>query len=532
LLNLLKIHKTYYLLQKGIYYQAQKEKKVKNKIFIIALLLIITAVGAWAQNLPAFPSAPGVSTKHTWASSIWTSPQSSTTEGRFRSNADDFIRPDAYTGVKFNKWFGMTSFLWAGEEASSEMIATIGFATKINNIYVGAFYTGNMWEKLKNNDYTEEVPDPTPAGGVADKTYNTYSSINVAAEPGNNFAVLIGAADMGFRLTYRTNYQLFNESDIVTDDQLYKSYQTDIGYLAPQIAWAMAKDLTKNGIRPYAAVDLVFYREYRKTEKAGALVSGEYIEISKNRFDPSLSLGLGGYTFYNQDGFKGSFDVDYVLAFNLYNNEYSYADGGKYKTGKIKGTNNDNGNPLMEEFSMSNLLTPSLSGSWSKDALALKIKLNLPLTLSGKDVNSVGMDSNNKLFYNGQNESTTTFIFRPDIRLAMQYKIIPNRLTLNVGARIQASTLKFETIEQKNYDSDGVFQNKKKLNNTKFGKEDGTSDFNSSFKIGPTLYFTENAWLEVVTGSSATKQFGEGAVKIFDSDGLFSFGNITFVLKF
>ena len=292
----------------------------------------------------------------------------------------------------------------------------------------------------------------------------------------------------------------------------------------------MAKDLTKDGIRPYAALDLVFYREYRKTKKAGDPVSGEEIKLSKNRFDPSLSAGLGGYTLYNKDGFKLSTDVDYVLTLNLYDNEYSYEDGGSYKIGKIKGTNNDNGNPLMEEFSVSNSLTPSLSGSWSKDALALKFKLNLPLTLSSKERNSADLDASNNLFYNGQNESTTSFIFRPDLRLAMQYKIIPNRLTLNVGARIQASTLKAETIEQKNYDAAGVFIDDKKMHNTKFGKEDGTSDFASRFNIGATVNFTDNVWLEAATGVSGA--FGDGAIDIFAPGGLLSFGSILVGLKF
>jgi len=338
---------------------------------------------------------------------------------------------------------------------------------------------------------------------------------------------------MGFRLTYRTNYLAFNENNIVTNNQLYKSYQTDIGYKAPQIAWAMAKDLTKNGIRPYAAVDLVFYREYRKTEKAGGdltsdgLVYGEKVEISKNRFDPSFSAGLGGYTLYNKDGFKLSSDLDYVLTFNLYDNEYSYVDGNSYKTGKINGTNNDNGNPLMEEFSMSNLLTPSLSGSWSKDALSLKFKLNLPLTLSSKEKNSADLDDNNNLYYNGEKDSTTTFIFRPDLRLAMQYKIIPKRLTLNVGARIQSSTLKTETQELERHDPDtGELIGEQKLHNSKFGKEDGTSDFASRFNLGATFNFTENAWLEATTGVSGA--FGDGAVNVFGTGegGLFSFGSI------
>jgi len=504
---------------------------MKNKNFLLLLFLQFIAIcGAWAQNLPAFPIAPGDSSKHTWASSLWTSPQSAATEGRFRSNADDFIRPDSYSGVKFNKWFGMSSFLWAGEENSGEMIATAGFAAKTDNVYIGAFYSGNLWTGSQVNNYTEEEPVATPAGGVTGKTYNVYNSISVSAEPGNNVALLIGAADMGFRLTYRTNYQAFKENDIVTGGKLYNSYETDEGYIAPQFAWAMAKDLTKNGIRPYAAIDLVFYREFKKTKDASDTVSGEKIIYSKNRFDPSFSAGLGGFTFYNNDGFKWSFDIDYVLSLNLYDNEYSYIEDGKYKTGKIKGTFSENSNPFIEEFSMSNLLTPSISGSWSKDDLSLKLKLNLPLTLSNSERKSMALDSNNNLIYRGESNSSTAFVFRPDVRLAMQYKIIPNRLTLNSGARIQATTLTFETIEQKTYDGSGNITSTKKIHRDSVLNSGTGTQFISRFNIGPTFYFTENAWVEATTGVS--KVYGEGAIDLFAPGGLFSFGNILFTVKF
>jgi hypothetical protein len=508
---------------------------MKNKVFIFALLLsMIIVSGTWAQNLPAFPIAPGTTSKSTWASSIWTSPQSSTTEGRYRSNADDFIRPDSYTGVKFDKWFGMTSFLWAGEENSGDAIATAGFAARISKVYIGALYTGNFWTNMQINNYTEREFAAAPAGGVDGKTYNDYSSISVSADPGNNFALLIGIADMGFRLTYRTNYQAFKESGIVTGNQLYKNYETDEGYIAPQIAWAMAKDLTKNGIRPYAAVDLVFYREYKKTETSGADSNnntGTRIVYSKNRFDPSLSVGLGGYTLYNKDGFKLSCDLDYALTLNFYDNEFGYAEGGVYKTGKIKGTFSENGN-LAEEFSVSNLLTPSLSGSWSRDALALKFKLNLPLKLSGRESNLVDLNSENKLIYSGPSESTTTFTFQPDLRLAFQYKIIPNRLTLNTGARIQATAFTAETVEQKSYDNTGreVAGSKQKIHRDSVLNPATGTQFVSRFNIGPSFNFTENVWVEATTG--VTKVFGEGAVDVFAPGGLLSFGSILVGLKF
>jgi hypothetical protein len=485
---------------------------MKNKGFVLSLLLSMTiAMGAWAQNLP---------------NGIWTSPQSSTTEGRFRSNADDFIRPDSYTGVKFNKWFGIVSFL---NDAAMGPIATAGFATKAGNVYIGTFYSGNMWSNAPINNYTEEVPNTIPKGGVADKTYSVYPlspSAGSSSNPVNNAAILIGVADMGFRLTYRTNYQSFKESDIVFSDQLYKNWQVEWGYIAPQIAWAMAKDLTKNGIRPYLAIDLIFTSDYEKRETSGSDSNGNTGEEtirSLNHYDPSLSVGLGGYTFYNQDGFKASADFDYVLTLNIYDNEYSYAEDGKYKTGKIKGTFSPGSFKYNERSSMSNSFTPSFSGSWSKDALALKFKFNMPLTFSTDEQNGMDLDNSNKLVYHLDSNSTSTFTFRPDLRLAMQYKIIPNRLTLNAGAKIQATAIKLETVNKENYEY-GVKKASKKEH-----KDAVNGSFASQFSIGPTFNFTENAWIEATTG---VKEIAGDSFDVFASGGLFSFGSILVALKF
>jgi len=490
---------------------------MKRKIFLIALLLsIITAFGAWAQGLPNIPGT---------ATSIWTSPQSATTEGRYRSNADDFIRPDAYAGVKFNKWFGMVSFLW---DENYSPVATVGFAARTDNAYIGAFYNGNMWAGAPVNNYTEEEPATVPNGGVAGKIYNVYNPINVVPVPVNNAAILFGVADMGFRFAYRTNYQSFKENNIVTGNQLYNSYQAERGYLAPQIAWAMAKDLTKKGIRPYIAMDFIFDRDYQKIETTGSDTdgcTGEKIIRSSNHFDPSISAGLGGYTFYNKDGFKASFDLDYVLTLNTYENEYSYVEDGVYKTGKFKGTYSPGSNPYNEQSFISNQITPSLSGSWSKDSLALKFKLNMPLTFSGREENLMALDTNNNLVYNGNSNSTNTFAFRPDIRLAMQYKIIPNRLTLNTGARIQATAITLQTTDEIYYN------NGEKISSRKVHKDSFGGSFVNRFSIGPTLNFTENVWVEATTG--VTNAYGnEGTIDVFAPGSLFSFGSILLVLKF
>ena len=489
---------------------------MKNKVFICALLLsIITVMNIRAQNLP---------------DGIWSSPQSTTTEGRYRSNADDFIRPDAYSGVEFNKWFGMVSFLW--DKINNKEIATIGFAARADNLYIGAFYNGNFWANAPVNNYTEQQFTTAPAGGEADKTYNVYSNnIGVVPNPVNNAAVLFGVADMGFRLTYRTNHQSFKKSDIVTGNRLYKNYQTEAGYIAPQIAWAMAKDLTGNGIRPYITVDLVFYRDYLKVETAGADVdgnSGIKTERSLNHFDPVFAVCMGGYTFYNKDGFKGSFDLDYALTLNLYDNEYNFVENNTNKKGKIQGTYNPASISYLEQSYVLNSLTPSVSGSWGNDKLALKFKLNLPLTLCAEEANVMDLNTvSGKLFYDGDSDSTTTFTFQPDLRLALQYKPVPDRLTLNTGAQIQTTAISVETKDHKYFSGGAETKNLA----SKIHNDSLSGDFVSYFHLGVSFNFTENAWVEAVTGVS--KAFGNSeTIEIFAPGGLFSFGSVMVGLKF
>jgi hypothetical protein len=487
---------------------------MKNRISTLALLLsMIAATGMWAQNLPA---------------NLWTSPQSTTTEGRYRSNTDDFIRPDSYAGVKFNRWFGMVSFL---SDENNSGIATVGLAFKVKKVYIGTFYSGNLWANAPANNYIEGEPATAPNGGKDGHAYDVYDSISVSetSNPVNNFALLIGLADMGFRITYRTNYQSFEKRNIVTEDQLYKNYQEESGYMAPQIAWAMAKDLTKNGIRPYVTIDLVFNRDYQEMRTAGVDadgISGKKIGRSLNHLDPIFATGMGGYTFYNADGFKASCDLDYVLTLNIYDNEYSYVEDGVYKTGKIRGTYSPGSNAYVQEFFMSNLLTPSISGSWSEDRLALKFKFNLPLMFSNRRQDSMGLEENSgNLIYHGDSNAITTFTFRPDLRLAMQYKIIPNRLILNTGARIQTTAITRETVNQENY-TNHERNYGRKIHQNSFG---GT--FVSRFSIGPTFNFTENFWVEATTG--VTNAYGNSeTIDVFAPGGLFSFGSILVALKF
>jgi hypothetical protein len=172
-----------------------------------------------------------------------------------------------------------------------------------------------------------------------------------------------------------------------------------------------------------------------------------------------------------------------------------------------------------------------MSGQWSKDKLALKFKLNLPFTLDIEKKANMILDVNNNPIYHGENQAFTVFTFRPDLRLALQYKIIPDRLTLNAGARIQATAITMRTINYKSYDNGNLIETSK-IHEPSYADNTGTGNrFVSRFSIGASFNFTENAWAEANTG--ITNVYGDDAINVFSSDkSLFSFGSILVVLKF
>jgi len=487
---------------------------MKDKLFLVALLLAVNFSTLWAQGLPA---------------GIWSSPQNIATEGRFRSDADDFIRVDAFNNLSFNHWFGMVSFL---QDAQNRAIATIGFATNVRNIYIAAFYNGNFWANAPVNNPIERQfgPDNAPAGGQPGVTYRVFGSINVAPDPINNVALLVGFADMGFRLTYRTNYQSFRDSNIVVGNQLYRNFSAGHGYLAPQIAWGMARDLTSNGIRPYATLDVLFNRHFSRMETAGLNAggnTGEWVERSSNFFAPQLALGLGGFTFFSNDaGFSSAVDFDYELTLRIYNNEFSYLDGNTYRIGQIRGTNNPGTFPLVERSYMSNTFIPAISGSWRQDRIALGFRLNLPLMLSTESSAIMGLSPSNALINAGTSDSRTTFAFQPDLRLGLQYVLVPGRFTLNTGARIQATAISLARVSREVYNAYGNRIHSERIHLDSYG---GT--FASNFHIGLNLNFLENIWVEATTGVSGA--FGDNqAIDVFAPGGLFSFGRVMVGLRF
>ena len=500
---------------------------MKKAMFIAVMLTVMAGGGLFAQAIPGG----------------FVSPQSSATQGRLRSAADDFIRPDSYSGVAFTKWYGMASF-------ASTTLATLGFAAKTSGekpVYIGAFYNGSFWANAQFFTSTERN---IPWLDVEKKVsiYDGLPSYSVT-RPSNQVAVLIGVADMGFRLSYRTTHQIFKENNFAVPDdpvnptayEYYKSYKTERGLISPQLAWSMAKNLTANGIKPWATFDLSFNRNYTKDAQYSPYIYGdwvatEYILISQNNIAPEFNIGLGAVTIVNKNNWRTSIDLEYRLQMTMYNNEYNYTDEyGDNKIKSFKGTYNGATGELTEQSFHGHRVRPSLSTQWNGDKLRLRAKLDFNLIFNSTVNNPMAIKldelsyplSNGELAYEGVAEKAFNFQFNPDLQLAAQWQVV-SRLFLNVGGRITLNALSTTTTKGKSYDN---------------GRAEENSDYTTKatvygatlnqLNIGFTINATDNLSIEAVTGMSGTTKTNN-KLNFFDTTetGLFNFGSILVALKF
>ena len=484
------------------------------KKLILTLLIISVMTGiVYSQVITTLPGGMGLTD--------WESPQSAATQGRMRSNSDNFIRADAFTGVSFDKFFAMTSYASTGR-------AQLGYATKISNIYMAIAYGGSFWTGYTPNNYNEMYRSDWPGGA---KTVPVYNNLNFAASsPENRMALLIGLPDMnmGFRFAFFTSYDSISNKEFVSGADLYKSFNSARGNITPQLAWSMTKDLTPKGIRPNLSLDLGFMKNYEKYDKylndGTTNTTGVDVRNSQNYFQPVLSAGLGGYTlFRNEGGFRLSADLDYNLISRFYRNEYSYKDAaGKYQTSTIKGV--VNGGTFREYSYFQNSFTPSISGQWSTGPLATRFQFRMPLYLGSEKSTEMNLEAgktSGDLVKEGADSKTTIVNFAPQLRLAAQWKIISS-LTLNFGGRISISSLQRETSKGETF-SQGI-----KNDNSSF--KNITSTFGSTgntLTAGVTFNPFSNLSFEAACGVVSPN-----TVSVFDPSGLFRFANILVSLKF
>jgi len=505
-----------------------------KRLILIALVISVVTGIVFAQV--DLPTKAWSNTNNRWEASAWASPQSDATAGRLRSSADNFIRADAYSGIKFDKFYSMFSYKGG---ATTDGTANLGFATKAGSLYIGAYYGGKFWANVPSISYTESYTTwkDIPQSGVKSITSGLGDIANDGKQPVNTFSLLFGFADMGVRLSLFTNKEMFSDTDFISGTTEYSSYEAEAGGFTPQLVWSMSKGLTDIGIQPYVGLTMDFDRNFKKTSEYNGGTAGTYAAYAAmnekidgttdNKNNIKLNIGLGGVTLVNKDGFKFSADLDYAFDITDYDNEYNYTDAnGKNQiyTG-FKGR--ENNGKYIEESITNHKITPSFSGQWSGGPVSFrfKVNLNVPIKSTISTENELAPGYSGSLRKEGTDSTTTNVGFNPDIRLAAQWKIIP-KITLNLGGRIDFNSIETTTKDSSTY-SNGV-QNLHSSTTTVTNKTPG--DIRNSLAMGFTLNATDNVTFELTSGAS------NGTVNVFGAasgtNGLLYFTNLLVSLRY
>ena len=480
-----------------------------KKIIVFTAMIAVLAGSVFGQALPNLVSGG------------FTSPQATATQGRIRSAADDFMRPDSYKNVSFENWFAMTSF-------ANTTGASLGYASKKGDLYLGLFYTGTFFANIQTFTPTEHYEAWHGVGKSGVRVYDNVPLFS-GGSPSNQLAVLVGAGDMGFRFTLSSTYKQFEDSDFAVDDGLggpateYKSLEMGNGAVSPQLAWGMTKNLTDKGIKPWATIDLVFnntFRKYQEYDDLNNYAAGDETVADSTKYTQfELNLGLGGITIAEKDGWRTSFDFEYLLDIYFYENEYSFTpDGSTYsKIYTISGRRNGVAN--FDEYSRTyHRLRPSISTQWNGEKLRLRAKLDLNIGINATDTTPVSPLTNGSLHKDGTTAVATTFSFNPDLRLAAQWQL-HTRLFLNIGGRININALESTTTEGKGYSlllGEVANSSYKTVSATIFGAT------NNTLTLGVTFNPIDNLSLEASCGLTGNN----ASVFTANANGLFYFGSI------
>jgi len=408
------------------------------------------------------------------------------TAGVFKTDVDNYMSVKSWDKVKFDKWFGFLG-------GSNDGTVNLGYATNLGEIYLGGFYTGNIFSsstiETKKQTTTWDADLQQMLTKEDETEYpRTYDYTR------NSIAALIGVAGMGIKVgfledikTYNTPYNVSRDgTSTVTqnaDGSITYTGNDSINYeeskadLIPSIQWGMKLNLGSGSyLTPRVTVSANFsrdilideYYETGRTESNGIFVGEEKINRKEeNGGHTVLNIGVGADYYLNDTTYIG---IDYSIGLNFNGTDYS----GPVKSGSIDGwagthsvsstqnfidrTVKDNGQILYAgEWSRTDhTITPAFyKTSTIGDGLKLGMLLRAPIsiysntennysdtwTITETTYNDANLSSQNTTTYTeihtaGTLKEISYFGIAPTIGIGASYNLVPDRFTVNAGVNL------------------------------------------------------------------------------------------------
>ena len=488
---------------------------MKNrKIVCLAAALSIFTTNLFAQAMPGFaPSATSV-----------------TTQELFLSDSDNFISPRNFNRVEFDRFFATASFVQGNR-------VNVGYAFNVGNLYFALAYSGFGFANRFELTYSlVSVDDWATSGNRRGGVMHFAAVPNLpgAAQPENNFGVLVGLENFGIRFALSSSRQSFSGDETIfgpiAGATHLANWETSYGSLTPQLAFGFTEYLLDAGIRPWITFGLEFFRDFYAFEVApppGATTDlGTQIQRANNYTQFDIDLGLGGFSLINGETFN--FYVDLDLSFNVrsFNNDFSFVNAaGNWETNQISGTF---AGGVFSERSWNRFnLMPHVGGEWLGEALSLAYNFALPITITNQSEQVRTLDGTTGNFTNiYTDESSTTVELNPVLSLGLMWALRP-AITLNAGGSARLGTLgrtTTEVVHRGAPTTDDDFETIQRIR----GPNAGINSLFLGFAWSPIENVSFEATSGVTAGNNAVNLFGIGAA----FPGLFTFTTIGVNVRF
>jgi len=429
------------------------------------------------------------------------------TAGIYANDVDYFINYHKWGNVfkDSGKWFGYV----AGSSSAAELgyAATFGDGLYLGAQYKG--YIVGIDDLGNDNYHVTRTLTPTYNAmdvltQTEDKiTYNYEKNLN----SNNNFLFLIGVAKQGIKVGFSEEYKTDlnpgarGRDIIVTDYQDGRKdytgatvkYQKEYGTLTPSLGWGTNIDISGANLMPY--VDLSFaihndliidnHETYTSVNDTKQNIQGTVDNGHNNgKLTPSIKIGAN-IDLPKKGSTVTQLQLGYSVNFDLYSNDYSgsgfsdgspvngtvsWGGGGQYvdrvtNTANSTVTSTNLTLNINEATSMKNTVTPGYKVIGEPfDNFKLGFAATVPVTFDFTTGNSYSRQiqksdtkytgglqqntvSNMETFNYNDKDDTTELGLSLTLALGAQYKLIPDRFTINAG--ISATPLSYSYKTEK-----------------------------------------------------------------------------------
>lgn len=325
---------------------------------------------------------------------------SSTTQGRFGLDVDDYMDVNSWSGVNFDKGFGFLSYNSGVNNGIS-----LGYATHLFGAYVGLWFAGH------GGDFTLSSTLRTPSGYQGDKEFLSYSTLDNGVYA---LAVLLGKGDKGLKATLVYDPHRGGSSYAFTDD----GYKQGENYLL-YADLALGVGDTKN-------YHVGFYADVARDGSTKGVDNGTFYD---------LYAGIGGLPFLF------GFGVDLDTRLRIFSAE-EYAPG-------------ESNDKKSREGELDIIAKADISRGFTFapiDRLAVKAKVGLPVEFG---IHSPEGD--------GYKIINVDLVINPVAKVGLQYALRPEKVNFNLGTKLELGELGLNIYNDSNnttlavgYNSDAI----------------------------------------------------------------------------